>query len=59
MAQVAFVAANPDSTLFHCHQLLANERNDIEITQRRFETSVLLVKALGGGRDASQLPQRP
>jgi NodT family efflux transporter outer membrane factor (OMF) lipoprotein len=39
--------------------LLANERNDIEITQRRFEASVLLVKALGGGWDASQLPQRP
>ncbi|MGA3049270.1 MAG: efflux transporter outer membrane subunit [Terracidiphilus sp.] len=38
--------------------LLQNERNDIEITQRRFETSVLLVKALGGGWDASQLPQR-
>jgi NodT family efflux transporter outer membrane factor (OMF) lipoprotein len=39
--------------------LLANERNDIEITQRRFEASVMLVKALGGGWDASQLPQRP
>lgn len=39
--------------------LLSNERNDIEITQRRFEASVLLVKALGGGWDASQLPQRP
>jgi NodT family efflux transporter outer membrane factor (OMF) lipoprotein len=39
--------------------LLENERNDIEITQRRFEASVLLVKALGGGWDASQLPQRP
>jgi NodT family efflux transporter outer membrane factor (OMF) lipoprotein len=39
--------------------LLANERNDIEITQRRFEASVLLVKALGGGWDASQLPQQP
>jgi NodT family efflux transporter outer membrane factor (OMF) lipoprotein len=38
--------------------LLQNERNDIEITQRRFEASVLLVKALGGGWDASQLPQR-
>jgi NodT family efflux transporter outer membrane factor (OMF) lipoprotein len=37
--------------------LLQNERNDIEITQRRFEASVLLVKALGGGWDASQLPQ--
>jgi NodT family efflux transporter outer membrane factor (OMF) lipoprotein len=38
--------------------LLANQRNDIEIMQRRFEASVLLVKALGGGWDASQLPQR-
>lgn len=39
--------------------LLMNERNDIEITRRRFEASVLLVKALGGGWDASQLPQHP
>jgi len=39
--------------------LLVNERNDIEITRRRFEASVLLVKALGGGWDASQLPQHP
>jgi len=39
--------------------LLQNERNDIEITQRRFEASVLLVKSLGGGWDASQLPQQP
>jgi len=36
--------------------LLQNQRNDIEITQRRFEASVLLVKALGGGWDSSQLP---
>jgi len=39
--------------------LLENERNGIEITQRRFEASVLLVKALGGGWDRAQLPQRP
>ncbi len=39
--------------------LLQNERNDIEVTRRRFEASVVLVKALGGGWDASQLPQQP
>jgi len=39
--------------------LLENELNDIAITQRRFEASVLLVKALGGGWDTSQLPQQP
>ena len=39
--------------------LLENQLNDIAITQRRFEASVLLVKALGGGWDTSQLPQRP
>jgi len=39
--------------------LLSNQRNDIEITRRRFEASVLLVKDLGGGWDASQLPQQP
>jgi NodT family efflux transporter outer membrane factor (OMF) lipoprotein len=38
--------------------LLQNQRNDIEITQRRFEATVLLVKALGGGWNVSQLPQR-
>jgi NodT family efflux transporter outer membrane factor (OMF) lipoprotein len=39
--------------------LLQDERNDIEITRRRFENSVLLVKALGGGWNVSQLPQQP
>ena len=35
---------------------LANERNTIDILRRRMEASVLLVKALGGGRDVSELP---
>jgi NodT family efflux transporter outer membrane factor (OMF) lipoprotein len=39
--------------------LLQDERNDIEITRRRFESSVLLVKALGGGWSTSQLPAQP
>ena len=39
--------------------LLQNERNDIEITRRRYEASVLLVKALGGGWNATLLPQNP
>jgi NodT family efflux transporter outer membrane factor (OMF) lipoprotein len=39
--------------------LLTNQLNDIAITQRRYEASVLLVKALGGGWDTSQLPQKP
>lgn len=39
--------------------LLQNQLNDIEIDRRRFEASVLLVKALGGGWSESQLPQKP
>jgi NodT family efflux transporter outer membrane factor (OMF) lipoprotein len=36
---------------------LANERIAVELTTRRMAASVLLVKALGGGWDASALPR--
>jgi len=36
--------------------VLANERNEVDIVRRRMDASVLLVKALGGGWSVSQLP---
>jgi len=35
---------------------LANQRTEIDILRRRIDASVLLVKALGGGWDAAELP---
>jgi NodT family efflux transporter outer membrane factor (OMF) lipoprotein len=35
---------------------LSNERNDIDILRRRMDASVVLIKALGGGWDRTQLP---
>jgi NodT family efflux transporter outer membrane factor (OMF) lipoprotein len=36
---------------------LNDQRNDLDILQRRLDASVLLVKALGGGWDTTQLPR--
>jgi outer membrane protein TolC len=35
---------------------LDNKRNDVDILRRRMDASVLLVKALGGGWNLSQMP---
>ena len=36
---------------------LSNERNDIDIMRCRMEASVVLIKAIGGGWDTTQLPR--
>ena len=36
---------------------LVNKRNDIDIERRQMDASVLLIKALGGGWDTTQLPK--
>lgn len=35
---------------------LNNERNDLDIMERRLDADVLLIKALGGGWDNTKLP---
>jgi len=35
----------------------AHPRNEIDILRRRMDASVLLVKAVGGGRDVAELPK--
>jgi NodT family efflux transporter outer membrane factor (OMF) lipoprotein len=37
--------------------LLQNQRNDIDIVRRRLDSTVLLIKALGGGWNTAQLPK--